>query len=48
MCVGSSTECTLTPLRTRGLARVRIHTDLVLIARLGVAFARARALLLAA
>ena len=41
-------EYGLTPLRTRGIVRVRQHADLVMIARLGVALARARALLLAA
>jgi hypothetical protein len=38
----------LTPLRTRGLARVRQHADLVMIARLGQALVRARAVPLAA
>jgi hypothetical protein len=38
----------LTPLRTRGLARVRQHADLVMIARLGRALVRARAVPLAA
>jgi hypothetical protein len=37
-----------TPLRTRGLARVRQHADLVMIARLGQALVRARAVRLAA
>jgi hypothetical protein len=41
-------EYALTPLRTRGLDRVRLHTDLVLMARLGQALARARELPLAA
>jgi hypothetical protein len=41
-------EYGLTPLRTRGLARVRQHTDLVMIARLGQALRRARAVPLAA
>jgi hypothetical protein len=41
-------ECGLTPLRTRGLDRVRLHADLVMIARLGQALSRARALPLAA
>jgi hypothetical protein len=41
-------ECGLTPLRTRGLARVRIHADLVMLARLGQALARSRAVPLAA
>jgi hypothetical protein len=41
-------EYGLTPLRTRGLERVRLHADLVMIARLGQALVRARAVLLAA
>ena len=41
-------EYGLTPLRTRGLARVRQHADLVMIARLGRALVRARAVPLAA
>jgi hypothetical protein len=41
-------EYALTPLRTRGLARVRQHADLAMIARLGQALARARAVPLAA
>jgi hypothetical protein len=41
-------EYGLTPLRTRGLARVRLHADLVMIARLGQALVRARAVPLAA
>jgi hypothetical protein len=41
-------EYGLTPLRTRGLARVRQHADLVMIARLGQALIRARAVPLAA
>jgi hypothetical protein len=41
-------EYALTPLRTRGLARVRQHADLVMIARLGQALVRARAVPLAA
>ena len=41
-------EYGLTPLGTRGLARVRQHADLVMIARLGQAPARARAVPLAA
>ena len=41
-------EFALTPLRTRGLERVRLHADLVLISRLGQALSRARALPLAA
>lgn len=41
-------EYALTPLRTRGLARVRQHADLVMIARLGQALVRARAVRLAA
>jgi hypothetical protein len=38
----------LTPFRTRGLARGRQHADLVMIARLGQALVRARAVPLAA
>ena len=41
-------EYGLTPLRTRGLQRVRLHADLVVIARLGRALVRARAVPLAA
>jgi hypothetical protein len=41
-------EYGLTPLRTRGLARVRQHADLVMIARLGQALVGARAVRLAA
>jgi hypothetical protein len=41
-------EYGLTPLRTRGLARVRQHADLVMIARLRQALSRARAVPLAA
>jgi hypothetical protein len=41
-------EYGLTPLRTRGLDRVRIHADLTMLARLGQALARARAVPLAA
>jgi IS5 family transposase len=41
-------EYGLTPLRTRGLARVRQHADLVMIARLGQALVRARAVPVAA
>jgi Transposase DDE domain len=41
-------EYGLTPLRTRGLARVRLHADLMMIARLGQALARVRAVPLAA
>src|SRR2546423_5420725 len=41
-------EYALTPLRTRGLARVRLHADLVMLARLGQALARSRALARAA
>ena len=36
-------EYGLTPLRTRGIDRVRIHADLTLLARLGQALWRARA-----
>lgn len=38
----------LAPLRTRGIARVRIHADLTMLARLGQALARARTAPLAA
>jgi transposase len=41
-------EYGLTPLRTRGPARVRQHAGLVMIARLGQALVRARAVRLAA
>jgi hypothetical protein len=41
-------EYALTPLRTRALARVRVHADLVMLARLAQALARARAVPLAA
>ncbi|MFN2471304.1 MAG: hypothetical protein ABR583_10040 [Gaiellaceae bacterium] len=41
-------EYGLAPLRTRGIARVRLHADLVMLARLGQALARARAIPLAA
>lgn len=41
-------EYGLAPLRTRGVARVRIHADLVMLARLGQALVRARAVQLAA
>lgn len=41
-------EYGLAPLRTRGLDRVRIHADLVMLARLGQALARARTVSLAA
>jgi hypothetical protein len=41
-------EYGLAPLRTRGLARVQLHADLCILARLGQALARARALPLAA
>ena len=41
-------EYGLTPLRTRGLRRVAQHADLAMIARLGQALVRARALPLAA
>lgn len=40
-------EYGLTPLRTRGLGRVRQHADLLMIARLGQALVRARAVRLA-
>ena len=38
----------LAPLRVRGLERVRLHADLVMLARLGLALSRARAVPLAA
>ena len=38
----------LAPLRVRGLERVALHTDLVILARLSQALARARAIPLAA
>jgi Transposase DDE domain len=38
----------LAPLRVRGLAKVQLHADLVMLARLGQALSRARALPLAA
>jgi IS5 family transposase len=41
-------EYALTPLRTRGLARVALHADLVMIARLAQALSRGRAVPLAA
>jgi IS5 family transposase len=41
-------EYGLAPLRTRGIDRVRIHADLTMLARLGQALARARAVPLAA
>jgi Transposase DDE domain len=41
-------EYGLAPLRTRGLARVQLHADLVMLARLSQALARARAVTLAA
>jgi hypothetical protein len=41
-------EYGLTPLRTRGIDRVRIHADLTMLARLSQALARARAVPLAA
>lgn len=41
-------EYALTPLRTRGLVRVRLHADLVMIAPLGQALVRVRAVPLAA
>ncbi|MBA3245031.1 MAG: transposase [Actinobacteria bacterium] len=41
-------EYGLAPLRTRGIDRVRIHADLTMLARLGQALARARAIPLAA
>jgi hypothetical protein len=41
-------EYALAPLRTRGLARARLHVDLCVLARLGLALTRARAVPLAA
>jgi hypothetical protein len=41
-------EYGLTPLRTRGLARVAVHADLTMIARLGQALSRVRSVRLAA
>jgi hypothetical protein len=41
-------EYGLTPLRTRGIDRVRMHADLTMLARLGQALTRVRALRLAA
>jgi len=41
-------EYGLAPLRIRGIDRVRIHADLTMLARLGQALARSRALSLAA
>ena len=41
-------EYALTPLRARGLERVSLHPDLVMLARLASALARARAVPLAA
>jgi DDE family transposase len=38
----------LAPLRVRGLAKVALHADLTMLARLSVALARARAVPLAA
>ena len=38
----------LAPLRVRGLAKVQLHADLVMLARLGQALSRARAVPLAA
>jgi hypothetical protein len=38
----------LAPLRVRGLAKVQLHTDLVMLARLGLALSRARIIPLAA
>lgn len=38
----------LAPLRVRGLERVRLHADLVMLGRLGQALGRARAVPLAA
>ena len=41
-------EYGLSPLRVRGLARVQLHADLTMLARLSQALARARAVSLAA
>jgi len=41
-------EYSLAPLRVRGLARVQLHADLTMLARLSQALARARAVPLAA
>jgi hypothetical protein len=41
-------EYGLAPLRVRGLAKVALHADLTMLARLGQALSRARAVLLAA
>jgi hypothetical protein len=41
-------EYGLSPLRVRGLARVQLHADLTMLARLSQALARARAVPLAA
>ncbi len=41
-------EWGLLPLRLRGLARVQLHADLTILARLATALAKARAVLLAA
>jgi Transposase DDE domain len=41
-------EYGLTPLRVRGLAKVALHADLTMLARLSLALARARAVPLAA
>jgi hypothetical protein len=41
-------EYALAPLRTRGLARVQLHADICILARLGLALTRARAVPLAA
>ena len=41
-------EYGLAPLRVRGLARVQLHADLTMLARLSLALSRARAVPLAA
>jgi hypothetical protein len=41
-------EWALSPLRVRGIERVRLHADLTILAKLSCALARARALPLAA
>jgi hypothetical protein len=41
-------ECGLSPLRVRGLDRVRLHADLTILAKLACALSRARAVSIAA
>jgi hypothetical protein len=45
---GLKNEYGLAPLRTRGLDRVRLHADLVMLARLGQALSQVRAVAVAA